>query len=178
MNHTEEAIMAPEHQPDPQHDAHLARQLAAPFDELRAGMAAQQAPRGVEKELLAAFAKQFPPLPWYRRLGPRWRTASLLGSGAVAAMVAVVVLHMPGQVAPKAVLASVSIDEGADFFALEPIERIEQETNPRMVQADVARTELAAFGIPLTPENAGDSVRADVLVGADGAPLALRISFN
>ena len=165
-------------QPDEQQDASRERQLAAPFDALRAAMADQQAPRGVEKELLAAFARQFPARPWYLRLAPRWRIAGLLGSGAAAAMAALLVVQLPAQRAPQAALAAVSVDEGADFIALEPIERIEQEANPRMVQTDVARTELAAFGIPLTPENAGDSVRADVLIGADGAPLALRLSLN
>jgi hypothetical protein len=40
----------------------------------------------------------------------------------------------------------------------------------------VPRTSLAALGLPLTPENAGDSVRAEMLVAADGQPLALRVS--
>jgi hypothetical protein len=45
-----------------------------------------------------------------------------------------------------------------------------------MVAADVPRASLAALGVPLTPENAGDSVRAEMLVAADGRPLALRLS--
>lgn len=48
-----------------------------------------------------------------------------------------------------------------------------------MVATEVSRTSLATLGVPLTPENAGDSVRAEMLVAADGQPLALRLSsFN
>jgi hypothetical protein len=30
--------------------------------------------------------------------------------------------------------------------------------------------------VPLTPENAGDIVKAEMLLGADGQPLALRLT--
>ncbi len=44
-----------------------------------------------------------------------------------------------------------------------------------MLETEVPRTALAALGVPVSPENAGDSVRAELLVGADGSPLALRL---
>ncbi|UUZ50910.1 hypothetical protein LP420_15560 [Massilia sp. B-10] len=55
------------------------------------------------------------------------------------------------------------------------MERIEQEANPQVLEADVPRTALASLGLPVSPEQAGDSVRAEMLVGADGSPLALRL---
>ena len=67
---------------------------------------------------------------------------------------------------------------GADagpFIALQSAERIEQEANPQMIEADVPRSALTSLGVPVSPENAGDSVRAELLVGADGSPLALRL---
>jgi hypothetical protein len=45
-----------------------------------------------------------------------------------------------------------------------------------MVQAQVPRTALVSLGVPVTPENAGDSVKAEMLVGANGQPLALRLT--
>jgi hypothetical protein len=45
-----------------------------------------------------------------------------------------------------------------------------------MVETEVPRTTLASLGLPVTPENAGDSVKAEMLVAADGEPLALRLS--
>ena len=46
-----------------------------------------------------------------------------------------------------------------------------------VAQAGVNAVALSGLtGVPLTPENAGDSVRAEMLVAADGQPLALRLS--
>jgi hypothetical protein len=150
--------------------------LAAPLDALRAATAGLQAPRGVEKELMAAFAKQHARHPWYRRLSPmQWGLAG--GSGSLAMLALVLLL------APRAPLplpghgeTLLNLDNGAAFVALEPLDRIEQETAPRMVETEMPRSALAGFGLPVTPENAGDAVRAEMLVGADGAPLALRLS--
>jgi hypothetical protein len=45
-----------------------------------------------------------------------------------------------------------------------------------MIETEVPRMELASLGVPVTPENAGDSVLAEMLVSADGQPLALRLT--
>ena len=158
-------------------------QLTPAFDALRAGMALHSAPRGVEKELLAAFARQFPPQRWHRRLSwKHWSMAGGLGAGVAAALLvtlgtsSTLRMQAPGQLAAPAALASVGIDERGDFFALESQERIEQESDAHMVEAHLARSDLAALGVPVSPENAGDSVRAELLIGSDGAALALRLS--
>ena len=149
--------------------------LAAPLAALRAAMAPLDTPRGVEKELMDAFARQFPPRRWYHALSPaQWRLAGGVGSTAVAALLALTLtLNAPGPGA--AGLATIGSDEGPAFIALESAERIAQETDPHMLETDVPRTALAALGVPVSPENAGDSVRAELLVGADGSPLALRL---
>jgi hypothetical protein len=151
--------------------------LASPFDALRSEMARLDAPRCVEKELMQAFARQFPrQKPWWSKLAtPRWSIA-----GSLASIGLVVLLFL---LAPQArhlrggeggVLAGV--DGGGAFIALESLERIEAEPSPRMVETEVPRTTLASLGLPVTPENAGDSVKAEMLVAADGEPLALRLS--
>jgi hypothetical protein len=147
---------------------------------LRGAMAGVQAPRGVEKELMAAFAKQFPPRRWYHALSARqWGLAGGAAGIAGIACVAMLALVLP-QVAPPGATPGVALDriladDGPAFIALQPRERIEQEANPQMLEADLPRTALAALGVPVNPEEAGESVRAEMLVGADGAPLALRL---
>ena len=145
-------------------DDKLEPELAA----LRAAMAPLDTPRGVEKELMDAYARQFPARRWYHILSPvRW---GLAGGSALAALLALsVTLHGPGSERVA------GIDDGPPFIALESAERIAQEANPQMLETDVPRIALAALGVPVTPENAGDSVRAELLVGADGSPLALRL---
>lgn len=150
--------------------------LDAPLQALRSAMGQMDAPRGVEKELMEAFAKQFPPRRWYHKLSPaQWGVASGIGSTALVALIALgLSLQAPTRAAGDGPVPA-AFDEGAEFIALESAERIEQEPNAQIVQADVPRAALASMGVPVSPDNAGESVRAEMLVGADGSPLALRL---
>jgi hypothetical protein len=148
------------------------------FDALRAEIGRLDAPRGVEKELLQAFAQLHPPRRrWYHALAGRpLALAGGLSGLAAGALVLAFALRAPQPMEDSRAGALVSLDGNGVFIALDSAERIAAEPAPRMVATDVPRTTLAALGVPLTPENAGDSVRAEMLVGADGQPLALRLS--
>ncbi|MFC0253682.1 hypothetical protein [Massilia consociata] len=149
--------------------------LEAGFAALRSELAATETPRCVEKELMQAFTRQFPPKRrWYHALTlPQWGTA-----GALCSLTAVAVLLAlsPHQAVSVSSQPWISIDDGAAFIALDSIERIEAEPHARLVEAEVPRTALAPLGVPVSPENAGDTVRAEMLVAADGHPLAVRLS--
>jgi len=151
--------------------------LASPLAALRGEMAKLDTHRCVEKELMQAFAKQFPPRRrWYQRLDtPQWGIAGSLASIALVVLVfAVTPRTAPGTGSTPIVQRS---GDGAGvFIALDSLDRIEQEPAPRMVQAQVPRTALSSLGVAITPENAGDSVKAEMLVGANGQPLALRLT--
>ena len=153
--------------PDTDHD------LAGPLGTLRAAMEGVNAPRGVEKELMAAFSKRHARTRWYQRArAMQWACA-----GGAVALTAVLAVALN---APAPTLADspqlVQRDGGGYFIALESLERIEHEPNPRMIETEVPRMELASLGVSVTPENAGDSVLAEMLVSADGQPLALRLT--
>ena len=145
------------------------------FDALRAEVGRLDAPRGVEKELLQAFAKLHPPKRrWYHRVAVR--PVALAGSLVAGALVLAFAVRAPHPADDGRAGALVALDGNGVFIALDSAERIAAEPAPRMVATEVPRTSLAALGVPLTPENAGDSVRAEILVAADGQPLALRLS--
>lgn len=150
------------------------------FGALRGEMAKLDAPRGVEKELMQAFARQFPhKQPWYRRLAlRRWALAGGLSTAITAVTVFSLLLHNPRLAADPDARGRglVSRDGGGLFIALESPERIAQEPAPRVVETEVSRGSLAPLGVPLTPENAGDTVKAEMLLGADGQPLAVRLT--
>lgn len=153
--------------------------IKVPFDALRAELAGINAPRCVEKELMQAFARQFPRrLPrrrWYQRFAtPRWSIPASLASAALVVLL-FVLAPAPGLHRGDARMPA-SRDSGAAFIALASLERIEQEPAPRVVATEVPRSALAPLGVPVTPENAGGSVMAEMLVGADGHPLALRLT--
>lgn len=63
----------------------------------------------------------------------------------------------------------------APFIALQPMERIAQERDATVVTTTFPRALLANYGLPVSPERAGESVRADMLLSNTGQPLALRI---
>jgi hypothetical protein len=150
--------------------------LASPLAALRGEMAKLDTHRCVEKELMQAFAKQFPPRRrWYQRLDtPQWGIAGSLASIALVVLVFVFAPHAAPDAGGAPVVQRSS--DGGVFIALDSFERIEREPAPRMVQAQVPRTALVSLGVPVTPENAGDSVKAEMLVGANGQPLALRLT--
>lgn len=158
-----------DHDDTPELDTRLAQ--------LRAGMAQLDAPRCVEKELMQAFTKQFARQgPWYRRLG--WREWSATAACMLVSSAVLGLLSLPPRLAGALPDAHplVRIDNGAAFIALDSFERIEAEPDARLVETEVSGTMLAALGLPVTPENAGEAVRAEMLVGAGGEPLALRLT--
>lgn len=154
------------HSPDPV--------LAARFAALRAELAGHDAPRGVEKELLQAFARQFPrKRPWYRKLSlPHWGAAGALCSLTAVAVLLALSPHRAVTIGPPLL----GIDDGAAFIALESLERIASEPRTRMVEAELPQAALAPLGMPVDPQTAGSPVRAQMLVAEDGHPLALRLS--
>lgn len=71
--------------------------------------------------------------------------------------------------------AAQSESADAPFIALQPMERIAQERDATVVTTTFPRALLANYGLPVSPERAGEPVRADMLLSNSGQPLALRI---
>ena len=122
---------------------------------------------------MAAFAKRHARTRWYQRI-PALQWA---GAGGAAALAIILSLALDAPAPPFADGPQLVQRDGRGYFiALESLERIEHEPNPRMIETEVPRMELASLGVSVTPENAGDSVLAEMLVSADGQPLALRLT--
>ena len=160
---------------DTKDNPHAGHELASGFAALRSELAGIDTPRCVEKELLQAFQQQFKPRRrWYHALSlPQWGTA-----GALCSLTAVVLLlaQSPHEAVSVSGQPLVSFDNGGAFVALDSLERIEAEPDAQLVEAEVPRTALAPLGVTVSPENAADTVRAEMLVAADGHPLAVRLS--
>jgi hypothetical protein len=152
--------------------------LHAPLHTLRRELDRHNAPPGVEKELMAAFAAQFPKKRWYQKLSmAQWGMAGM-GSAATAVLALMVTLHAPlpsGSGLDAQEQQLVYRDDGAAFIALQPVEQIEQAKATKVVQTELPGEALAAAGMAVSPEQAGETVLAEMLVSADGEPLALRI---
>ncbi len=160
--------------PDTPRDAlHSEAVLHAPLQALRAEMAQLAMPPAVEHELMSAFKRSHPPRKWYQAWSlTQWGMAGGVGTLATLVIAFMLTMQTPLGTTPL----PLAVDDSADFIALESLDRIEQEPGTHVVQAAVPRSELAALGVSVTPENASDSVRAELLVNEEGKALAVRFS--
>ena len=143
--------------------------LISRLDELKGELQAVKAPDALEANLVSAFrARQ-------RRLArPRlWWMPPL----ALAATVALVSWTMRAPVAPAPALPASERTEPdpGPFLALRPLERIALEPGATVVTTEFPRALLADWGLPVSPERAGEPVRAEMLYSARGEPLAVRL---
>ena len=151
--------MNPNESPDP-----LDHRLA----ELRGALHWVKAPAALDDALAARFrrahAMRRPSLWWMPPL-------------ALAATVAIVTWMlrgpMPRPVVPTSTPAAVA--DAGPFLALKPLERIALEPGTRLVATEFPRALLADWGLPVSPERAGEPVRAEMLYSADGEALAVRL---
>jgi hypothetical protein len=154
------------------------RSLDERIDGLRAETEALAAPMHVEVRLMAAFKahhKKSRALTRRREFIAQWFAPgfALAASVGMSAWMALVPLLEPLPDTAMSV-ADVRIDTETPFIALQSLEQIALEPQPHLIKANVPRMMLASYGVPVNPESAGDSVRAEMLVSASGQALAMR----
>ena len=142
------------------------RALAA----LRAELAGTHAPAPVESALLAQFRRTH-----RRSRRPRfWWMPPI----ALAATIALATWMLRGSRAPDPVVIErtpIPADAGP-FLALRPMDRMTLEPGTTtVVTTEFPRALLADWGLPVSPERAGEPVRAEMLYSAEGEPLAVRL---
>jgi hypothetical protein len=141
--------------------------LDSRLDELKRDMAAVHAPAAMEGVLAARFREHV-----RKTRRPRLWWIPPLALAATIAMVSWMVrAPLP---APGAAPAAVTEDPGP-FLALKPLERIAIEPSTTVVATEFPRALLADWGLPVSPDRAGEPVRAEMLYSADGEPLAIRL---
>jgi hypothetical protein len=141
------------------------------LDALRAGLAQVHAPAAIEAVLAERFRRAKPAEPRPRL----WWMPPL----ALAATIALATWIIRGPVPAGEGLVTVpvrSLDGDADaFLALRPLDRIAKAQGARVVTREFPRAMLAEWGLPVSPELAGEPVRAQMLYSAEGEPLAVRL---
>ena len=150
---------------DPSQEAMLDLRLG----ELRRAMQDVAAPEGIERSLSAAFRERAA-----RARRPRlWWMPPL----ALAATIGVVSWMIRGIAPPQPAANPSAIPEaeGEPFLALRPLERIALEPGTTVVTTEFPRALLADWGLPVSPDRAGEPVRAEMLYSPDGEALAIRL---
>ncbi len=142
--------------------------LDSRLDDLKRAMESLQAPATIEDALVARFRRKHrastrPPLWWVPPL-------------ALAATIVLVswMVRMPTPASPVEATSAASEDPGP-FLALKPLERIALEPSTTVVATEFPRALLADWGLPVSPDRAGEPVRAEMLYSAEGEPLAIRL---
>lgn len=149
-------------------------QLKPAFAALKQEMHDFHAPASVEANLLEAFTRQHPPQAWWRKwFAEPWQWSGVL---VMSLLVALIVLNKPMLADTEAnVLAQDDhLYEDIPFIALESGENILKQDSMRIVRADVPHTMLASLGVPVNPQSAGETSRAEMLVGENDEYLAVR----
>ena len=144
--------------------------LDSRLDELRAALARTQAPGRIEPDLVARFRAQRA-----RARRPRWWWMPPLALAATLALVSWMVrAPLPEAPAPVETILAGDADPGP-FLALRPLERIALEPGATVVATEFPRALLANWGLPVSPERAGEPVRAEMLYSPQGEVLAVRL---
>lgn len=150
---------------DPSQEALLDLRLG----ELRRAMQEVNAPAPLEAALATAFRRAHD-----QRRRPRlWWMPPL----ALAATIGIVSWMIRGVTPPQPAANPAAIEEaeGEPFLALRPLERIALEPGTTVVTAEFPRSLLADWGLPVSPDRAGEPVRAEMLYSRDGEALAIRL---
>ena len=142
--------------------------LDARLANLRAEMLEVHPPPAIEGALVARLRREHPPQR------PRLWWMPPLALAATLALVSWMIRGpAPSPVAPEAPLAAV--EDPGPFLALRPLERIALEPGTTVVATEFPRALLADWGLPVSPDRAGEPVRAEMLYSATGEALAVRL---
>jgi hypothetical protein len=164
------------------------RELSRGLRSLAAGLREVQAPARVETRLISAFrshAGLSEPVAVRRRWVP-----ALTWAAALAAMLAVGVLVVrqrepeakqkpaPSHTIELAMLepASTAMQTAADegFLILPGAAQLAPAEDLNLVHVELPRSAMMQVGYEVSPERADETVRADVMMGADGMARAVR----
>ena len=145
------------------------------LDELKRELAEMRAP-DMEAVLRERFRKSPPTAPARPRL---WWMPPIALAATIAITSWMIRGPMPDSpslvsLAPPTTTLEGDRDPGP-FLALQPLERIAAEPSTRVVTTEFPRALLADWGLPVSPDRAGEPVRAEMLYSADGEPLAVRL---
>ncbi|MFZ6742590.1 hypothetical protein ACO0LC_05170 [Undibacterium sp. JH2W] len=148
------------------------------FSLLRKDLQELNVPASTEQALLLAFAQQQAKEKKQAR-NKRWRPwlAGLLTLSGSFALLMLTVMFPASQLQLAPDSSAVSNSELPPFVALVPMERLDEGT-PHIMETEVPAAWLASLGMPVSPEIAGEMVRAQMLVDAEGSPLAMRLLKN
>lgn len=135
--------------------------------ELRAELQTIVVPAALEGALAARFRSE------HRAPRPRLWWMPPLALAATIALVSWMIRAPVATIVPR--VPAVEAADSGPFLALRPLERIALEPGTTVVATEFPRALLADWGLPVSPDRAGEPVRAEMLYSASGEALAVRL---
>jgi hypothetical protein len=135
-----------------------------------------EAPARVEARLLTAFREEAGSTN--RRIRPRGTTPALAWAFAAAmAVLAVSLVRSRPPAAPPVTRPAVEwAVAGEGFMPLPDAPEIGAGEDLNLVRLEVPRSAVAVMGFPVNADGPAETVEADVVLGPDGLPRAVRFS--
>lgn len=154
------------------------RALSAALRRVARALEPEEAPPEIEARLLSAFRQRQAARVSYWQRHRAWMSAaaSVLVLGFALTRVSPRPAAGGGHSAEVAVGESFEETEeiASDFFPLQGDLDLPDAEGRGVVRVLVPRTTLLAFGLPMNHERAFEPLQAEVLIGEDGAPKAIR----
>jgi hypothetical protein len=152
------------------------RRLNDELQHLKTHLMPSSAPPALEDKLLKAFNRKHRSAGWTRNVG-EWFAPGTAIAASVAFSVWMLLGTTPSVLMNPSYQANTNWSNTGPFIALQSIEQISLEPNPRVIETQVPKMMLASLGVPVSPDVVGETVKAEMLVSAAGQPLALRLSY-
>ncbi len=152
------------------------RRLNDEFRHLKTHLMPLSAPPALEDKLLKAFNRQHRSAGWTRNVGEWFAPGTAIAASFVFG-VWMLLGTTPSALMNPSYQANTNTANVGPFIALQSIEQISLEPNPRVIETQVPKMMLASLGVAVSPDVVGETVKAEMLVSAAGQPLALRLSY-
>ena len=151
------------------------QQLNDALQRLQSQLSSLNAPPALEAKLLRAFDRQHRTQGWSQNIGEWFAPGTAIAASLVFSMWLLLGTTPTALVNPIQQPFADSNSVGP-FIALQSIEQISLEPNPRVIETQLPKMMLASLGVPVSPDVVGETVKAEMLVSAAGQPLAIRLS--
>lgn len=118
------------------------------------------------------------PVPIRKPIPAVWKWAGLAAAASVALCALLIHPHRTPQPTPNVAVAgsAAEVFDADDFVPLPYAEDLQPGEQADVVRVQMTRESLLAMGVPVSADEFGDQVQADILLGMDGTARAIRLA--
>ena len=152
--------------------------LDARLASLKTSVANELPPPSVDRALAAAIEHRQRKATDRTSRSPlqRWVAWPVAVAISISVLAVVVRSLLPGNESTE-LIGNVTPSSNGAFLPMVPLADIQRAGDATVISARLPRMTLAELGLPVNPARAADTIDAELLVGGDGAVLAVRFVY-